>query len=103
MNANPAAVADAVRYIKTLRDSGQLAAAGEPTARRRDSLTRSSVTSKAGEFCGENGSRSSSLARIRPAERNVRRKNDFFSPPGPNGRSVRFKRLFEFLNLVQIR
>jgi hypothetical protein len=61
------------------------------------------VTSKAGEFCAENGSRSSSLARIRPAERNVRRKNDFFSPPGPNGRSVRFKRLFEFLNLVQIR
>jgi hypothetical protein len=26
---NPAAVADAARYIKTLRDSGQLAAAGE--------------------------------------------------------------------------
>ena len=26
---NPAAVADATRYVKTLRDSGQLAAAGE--------------------------------------------------------------------------
>ena len=26
---NPAAVADAARYVKTLRDSGQLAAAGE--------------------------------------------------------------------------
>jgi hypothetical protein len=28
-NPSPAAVADAARYIKTLRDSGQLAAAGE--------------------------------------------------------------------------
>jgi hypothetical protein len=28
-NPSPATVADAARYIKTLRDSGQLAAAGE--------------------------------------------------------------------------
>ncbi|HET9244478.1 MAG TPA: hypothetical protein VFO15_01625 [Xanthobacteraceae bacterium] len=29
---DPAAVADAARYVKTLRDSGQLAAAGEPAS-----------------------------------------------------------------------
>jgi hypothetical protein len=32
---NPAAVADAARYIKTLRESGQLAAAGEQAPARR--------------------------------------------------------------------
>ena len=34
-NPSPAAVADAARYIKTLRDSGQLAAAGEPQSASR--------------------------------------------------------------------
>src|SRR2546429_6477146 len=33
-NPSPAAVADAARYIKTLRDSGQLAAAGEQAPAR---------------------------------------------------------------------
>ena len=54
---DPAAAADAARSVKTLRDNGQLAAAGEqPPA---TGLThRIDVTRKAGKSCAANASRS---------------------------------------------